>query len=190
MIGVKYQRGYTLVEMLVTVSIFALAFTAIAAIFLGFTTAQSRASNAQKLLNEGNFVFEAIAREVRMHSIDYTCPGVVYADDKDGICLRSIDGGESIQFHYDSIAKTVSVCKKIGPSQCLVSDWRVLHPDTITVSNFKWHVFPTEDPLRTTDVDKMFHPLVTLQMTIEAGTGRARQEYDFQTAVTSRAYSF
>ena len=55
MIKSLYNSGYTIVEMMVTVSIFTLAFVAISAIFLGYNTAQSNASVSQRLLNEGNY---------------------------------------------------------------------------------------------------------------------------------------
>ena len=66
--GVK-REGYTIVEMLVAVAIFSLAFITISVIFLGFTGAQSRAAVSQRLLNEGSYMLELVARENRMHAV-------------------------------------------------------------------------------------------------------------------------
>src|SRR3989344_6335416 len=99
----KSGAGYTLVEMLVTVAIFALAFTAIGAIFIGFTTAQSSASSAQKLLNEGSFILESITREIRSTAIDYNCVAANPALNHTYLCLRSVDG-RSVHFRFDDPA--------------------------------------------------------------------------------------
>jgi len=187
-----YNSGYTIVEMMVTVSIFALAFIAMAAIFLGFNTAQSNASVSQRLLNEGNHMFEAIAREIRMNSIDYDC-GVIYGSDNSKVCLKSLDTGESIHFRVEGAwpGTVVQVCSEIEDPACTdVGDWNTLNVGFIHINKFTFRVFPDEDPSTTSDPDKVSQPMVLINMSMQAGTGKAVQTYDFQTLVSSRVYNY
>src|SRR3989344_4022602 len=114
----RQQSGYTLVEMLVTVSIFALAFIAIGAIFLGYSTAQSRASTAQRLLNEANFFLESIAREIRSHAVDYDCS----AEMTDAyICLRSPEDSSVVQIRVTEVSgeKQIWMCRGFTETVCI-----------------------------------------------------------------------
>jgi len=182
------QRGYTLVEMMVTVSIFALAFIAIGAIFLGFSTAQSRANTAQRLLNEGSFLFETVVKEIRMHAIDYSC-ATDYETDTDMVCLRSpVDGSVAHIRVIDSGGTQVEICKASNATSC--TSWNSLVPSFLTINSFEMYVYPTVSPDTATTDTQVFHPSVLIKMSMEAGRGRAKQQYDFQTTVSSRAYDF
>lgn len=184
------HAGYTIVEMLVTVTIFSLSFLAIAAIFLGFSGAQTRAGVAQRLLNEGNFLLELVTREIRMHAVDYSCTqrSATYA------CLRSVDG-QAIHIKFDNLAnpKTLQVCKDYDASPCPFGSpkWITLNPTSVILTNVSFQTHPNVNPL-SSDVApaQVFQPMTTILMSIQAGQGRSQQIYDLQTAVSSRAYSF
>jgi prepilin-type N-terminal cleavage/methylation domain-containing protein len=185
------NKGYTLVELLVTVSIFALAFLAIGAIFLGFSTAQSRAGNAQRLLNEGNFLFESVAREIRMRAIDYDClEAANYESETDYVCLKSIDGAK---VHFQVIDQTgsdydIQICRDFTGSAC--TTWRSIKPSFLTVTKAEFYISPVNNPLDSNDFNEIFHPLTLITMTIETGSGRTVKKHNFQTTVSSRLYNF
>lgn len=193
----QYSAGYTIIELLVTVSIFALAFTAIAAIFLGFTTAQSKASQEQRLLNEGNFIFESVVREIRMNAVDYDCPrynGI--ASDSTYICLKSF-GGNEIHFRVlpaGSGYYQLEVCKKPDLSSCddqASADWRLLTPGFIRIRSFSFYVYPLQNPLSigSPTFDTVYHPLILIRAEMETGSGAKVKSYGFQSTVSSRAYA-
>lgn len=187
----KNDNGYTLVELLVTVSIYALAFTAISAIFLGYSTAQSRAVVAQRLLSEGNHIFEQVAREIRINALEYECSGADYSFETDYLCLKTYEGRQ-VRFRITGGTqnKQVEICKMTTLASCGTSDWRALTPSTLNVTDFKFHVFPDDNPQNGTVEGDFYHPLVVLEASMEAGSGKKRQTYDFQTVISSRAYAF
>jgi prepilin-type N-terminal cleavage/methylation domain-containing protein len=194
------ERGYTLIEMVVTVGIFSLAFTAIAAIFIGYTTAQSRASVAQRLLNEGNYILEAITREIRINSIDYACEGWNPATDVDTLCLKAVDGQVTrFEFSADDVnsqsdASDVQVCKDYGENPCGLGSWTTMKPDFMKVERLSFYTFPTVDPATAVSPadprPAAWQPMVTIVLRVSAGSGRARQVYDLQTAASSRVYAY
>ena len=180
------QAGYTIVEMLVSVAVFGLAFIAIGAIFIGFSTAQSRASVSQRLLNEGNFVLEAVAREIRMNAIDYDC-GLMSSR---YICLTAPDGTEThFRFNDPSAPNILQACSD-PVSVGVACSWINLHSSDVDITNVEFHVFPQNDPFAPNAPDgDIFQPITTILMTIQAGVGRGQQIFDLQTSVTSRLYN-
>lgn len=189
----KQQGGYTLVEMLVTVAIFGLAFVTIGVIFISTSAAQARASSAQRLLNEGNFILESITREIRMNAIDYSCAPGNYTSNHERICLRSVDG-KAIHFRFSPAAAPgkIQVCTDYDAFPCtLDSQFTSLNPDFLTITKWEFHVYPVLYPL---DVNRgsteVFQPITTIVVRMETGTGRSKQAYDLQTAASSRVYNF
>jgi len=188
----KRKNGFTLVEMLITVSIFAIAFIAIGAIVIGFSSAQSNASESQRLLNEGNFLLEAIAREIRMSAIDYSC-GLDLATTHDYICLRSSDTGSiHIRFRQVTSPSTLEICSDSDSLPCTdTADWTVLNPDFLRINNVAFYTFPTENPLAfDAHPDQIYQPVTLILMEIETGGGKRLQQFQLQTTVSSRIYNF
>jgi prepilin-type N-terminal cleavage/methylation domain-containing protein len=180
----QHTQGYTLVEMLVAVAVFALAFVTIGAIFIGYNTAQSRAGVSQKLLNEGNHILEAVAREIRMHAIDYNC---IFSD----ICLRAVDGKEiHFRFDHSSAPDKLQVCKDNDGCD-IGSSWSTMNPDFLTLGNVEFHTYPLDNPASpSTSAANTYHPITVILMTIESGSGTKQQIFDLQTTVSSRVYDF
>ncbi len=189
---VRQRGGYTIVEMIITVGIFSLAFVAISAIFIGFTNAQSRASTSTSLLNEGNYVLSSIANDIRNSAVDYTSVNCgVVAGSTANICLKHFDG-RYIVYKWDSPSSNVLVCTANAPSVCDPNNttdttkWTVKNASFIKVTSLKMYAYPASPP----SVSTPFQPEVTTQMTISSGAGRAAQSYDLQTTVVSRVYVF
>jgi len=192
--NIKLQKisndGYTMVELLVAVAVFALAFVAITAIFVGFSLAQSRAAQGQRLLSESNYIFEAVAREIRMNRIDYDCgcSGYDPAETKGYICLVS-ETGAQVHFNYDSDNDKIQVWKDPNGSSTCPGTFVDMNPDFMSVTAFTMETYPVVSPLSPDPLDvNVYQPLTTINMTVEAGRGSAQVSYDFQTAVTSRYY--
>jgi len=68
----KLKRdGFTLVEILVAISIFAIVSVIVSAIFLNANHLQQNTANYQRLQNDGRYVIEKLAREIRSREIQY-----------------------------------------------------------------------------------------------------------------------
>ncbi|MBI4414916.1 MAG: type II secretion system protein, partial [Candidatus Kerfeldbacteria bacterium] len=68
-----HRKGFTLVEILTVVSIFAVTSLIATNIFVITSRFQRKAATSQKLQGDIRFAVEAIAREVRFGTIDYGC---------------------------------------------------------------------------------------------------------------------
>ncbi len=71
----KNKRGFTLVELLVSVALFAITVSAASSLFSAAAKAQRRSFENQKVLENGRYVLETIAKAVRMGEIKTVTSG-------------------------------------------------------------------------------------------------------------------
>ena len=67
----KTQLGFTLVEVVVAIGIFSLASVIISTVYFNTNNLHQQTANFQRLQNEGRYLVEKIAREVRAREITY-----------------------------------------------------------------------------------------------------------------------
>ena len=133
-------------------------------------------------------MLELVAREIRMHAIDYSCAQATTRY----VCLHSIDG-EAIRIQFDATAvpAVIRVCKDYDASPCTVGSpkWVTLSSSDLSIADMQFQIFPSVDPLGSdVTVGQIFHPLTTITMTVAGGRGKSYQTFDLQTAVSSRVY--
>ncbi len=174
----KLQSGFTLVEMLVTAAIFALAFIAISAIFVGGTNSQSKSKATSVVLNESQFVFEQMARLIRENTI-VADPTICDCGGSDFICLTDLTGNRTFLRHqgFDAQISTGSV-------KCEGSSWVALNDSDIQITRLEF-IYPSVLP------SAGQHPLTTMIMTAENNelSPKKKAVVDFQTAISSRIYT-
>jgi prepilin-type N-terminal cleavage/methylation domain-containing protein len=66
----KNQQGFTIVEMLITVFVFSILATAVSSIFIQVINGERRALAAQQIQENGEFILESLAREIRVSKIE------------------------------------------------------------------------------------------------------------------------
>lgn len=100
------KNGFTLIEILVTISIFGSVVVMISAVYIGFSHIQARANATQRILNDSQFILEAMAREIRNDLIldynptDARCEAVI-GDNYLGCILLQREDGQVVTFtHY------------------------------------------------------------------------------------------
>jgi len=161
----KFQ-GFTLVEMLITVSIFAIAFMIVAATFVGISRAQNKARATTETLNESSFLLEQIAREIKGKMIQ--------SSDADSICLLDLSG--EISYIYLSGNDVY-----LSHVDCTPSGQPLSAPN-IDVNNLQFFVKNAAEE----------HPLTTIVLTVSnvgGSTVENKTTINFQTAVSGRQYT-
>lgn len=101
------NSGFTLVEMIVATSIFAILAVLISGIFLQMTGVQRETANYQRLQNDGRYILEKLAKEIRAREIDYP------------VATQNT----TLNFQKDEVGEQVSVCfvSSIGSLKYFVS---------------------------------------------------------------------
>ena len=88
--NIKSSVGFTLIEMLIAVSIFALVLIMATNIYIIINNSQRKVVTLQKIQEDVRFLFEAMAQDIRLSSINYS----FYQDPANAINLHPEFGGD------------------------------------------------------------------------------------------------
>ena len=193
-LNIKNQKGFTLVEMMVVLAIFSVATVAIIDIFMIASQAQRRTLAVQKIYSDARYSMEAMAREIKMDSIDYDWSG--YAGGimvpADVLALRDADDNSII------FKKSLSDCPP-GTTNCLTVSldggltWASITSGGINVLDLKFYIDPLVDPFKMNGAlgyDSDHEPRVTIVLVTEGVGGRPDEQkiVNLQTTVSNRIY--
>lgn len=71
-LAMKRRPGFTLIELLIVAAVFSLLFLVGTTVFVSVQTRQRNILTRQRLTADGRYVLEAMARQLRLGTIDYT----------------------------------------------------------------------------------------------------------------------
>jgi prepilin-type N-terminal cleavage/methylation domain-containing protein len=71
----RKQKGFTLIEVLIAITIFMIFITSISSAYLDIAKSQREANVVRAMYSEVRYVFDLIGQEARSKTIDYGCPG-------------------------------------------------------------------------------------------------------------------
>ena len=180
----KSQKGITLLELIIAISIFAVTVIAATEIFKMVLVSQRSSLAAKNLQENMRYTFESIAKEIRMAYRDNgEC-----ADLNDGLVYQPANNNTELYLknyhrecvHYFLDSGRFKVSREDSATHVTVTNF--ITPDEINISNLQFEVI--DDGANATT-----QPRVTMKMDI-ATTGKAeqRQQMKIQTTLSSRYY--
>lgn len=174
----REQKGFTLIEVLISMAIFVSFMTVLIGSYTGIVRGQRDANDYRLLYSEARTVFDKLTDEVRDSAVYY--PETTQSD----LILLSKDGDKAIRFQYEPDQASVCFVEDIGKSYFLNSDTKI--------TKFDVFVSPAEDPYLSENVYKdvlQFQPKVTVvvRFSKEMTNGKI-YEMDLQTTISSRIY--
>lgn len=201
----KLQKGFTLVEMLISMAIF-MTFTGILiSSYTGIIRAQRDANSYREMYVQARQVMETMVQELRDGMVDYGTinPKIGPKTMMDGeIYLISRDGATKTHVFYKD--RTVNLLKsRLAPGNQPAIDAVYVpdidpillnNPKNVQVTKFRVYYSPKIDPFDPESVNfstSQFQPRVTIyaEFTKELGANRKPYVMDLQTTVSSRVYS-
>jgi len=130
---VKSGAGFTLIEMIVSVSLFTVVtFIAVGAL-LAITDANRKANAIRATMDNLNFAMESMARNIRTGS-SYACGGAGNCISGGGVLSFTNQSDETTTYAYDSDAHTVTVSKGGGLPLAITSSEVVVDALTFYVT--------------------------------------------------------
>lgn len=191
MIGVR--KGFTLIEMLVAVSIFAIASSAATDLYIASNRAQRSVRAREKLQNEARVAMEYLAREGRTGAVDYASYGGEAPLAGNEFKLIDREGNpESFK-----LSSGISECAPSSHPCLLVCDalsCSSLTSKNIFVDELTFYITPQEDPFLFNQVSGEYAanlaPRITIffKMHTESNLPEERAELTAQTTIASRVY--
>jgi prepilin-type N-terminal cleavage/methylation domain-containing protein len=172
------MRGYTLVELLVAVSIFALVMLTATAAYLSFINYNRVAQTSSSVINSLSFTIDTMAREIRTGT-EFTCLGSCSLSGVSRLTFTSADGCTvSYRQSGTSILRSES-----GSSPCTNTGEVTVTDSTITVNSLLFYVRGT-----TASADPQHQPMVTIVVSGDAivPNSTIHVPFQIQTGATMR----
>ncbi len=203
------QKGFTLLEALLAISIFSIMTIVILDVFTRTQSIQARASSMQKLQDDGRFIMNKIASDIRNGSLLYEC----YESHVPGVCDAPIDSlnGNAVLALKDREGTTVVMKQGITVAECGLakntpcllisksSDLESVNFSRISegnskISDFRVFLFPDKNPFALTPDGVAYQsndqPRVRVAFTETSTVTRKKEEatLTLQTLVSTREY--
>lgn len=181
MINIQNKKGFTLVEILVATSIFAVTSVIVCGIFINASNLQKQVSNYQKLQNDGRYIIEKVAKELRFRDVRLIYP----SDNPTSTLAFWPDELENeVRIYFDPSAKTLNY-EKNGQSA-------ELNSKDVEVRNVRFFIYPVLDPFNINSASSTpdIQPRITLLLDIanKNDAPKYTKELILQTTISSRNY--
>lgn len=200
----KQKKGFTLVELLVAMTIFVAFIGILIGSYTSIVRAQREANEYRIMYSEARQVFETLVFNLRDGMVDYAAytGSVVSGQPLSELTLISKDASRRTKINYNNGTGKVSIEQgRLQPDTrpCINAAYLfdapvVLNSDELKVTDFKVYVAPVIDPYALENFDKhgnQFHPMVTIyaEFTREYPGGKEPFVINLQTTVSSRIYN-
>jgi prepilin-type N-terminal cleavage/methylation domain-containing protein len=185
------KRGFTLIELMVSMTIFIVFTGVLINSYTSIVRAQQQANEYRVLYTEARTVFDTLSDDLRNGMVDY-CADDNYNDEV--INLISKDALTKTRVEYLPSEEKIRIGRVLlqNPSDTdLVTADIDLTSDEIAVKDFNVFISPAVDPYNQdnfANATSRFHPKVTIYALFEK-VGNPKLSVDFQTTISSRIYN-
>lgn len=184
------NKGFSLLELIVSVALFTIAIMTGAGLVLAISTAQKKAVSLQEIQDNIGFAFEAMSREIRTGT-NYYCGEdnndlkIGALDVKDCPIGGSPDGGIAFSFVNqlgDIVVYRVTLSGQLEKSSDGGTNFLFLTSDKVNINNIKFYVHGS-------DPDDVLQPKVTIVLNAKTGE-KFVLGMNLQTTLSQRALDY
>lgn len=173
------NKGFTLAEVVVAVGIFSIASVIISSVYLNANNLHQHTASFQRLQNDGRYIVEKMAREIRAREIKYPV-GIIQPQDH-------------IEFLKDEFGNEVSITRSVDGSSV---EYKVngqaanLNADDVEITDIKFYIIPTEkeewnaEPL----TNEQPRVVIFLKLKNKNINPKYQKEISIQTTISSKVY--
>ncbi len=184
------RPGFTVVEMLVAITIFSTIAVIMAQTFVGFNQLHRRVAYTATLGQDARFLNELITREARNKMVDYSAGPILPHDTQ--LSLISRDGTQTIRIALlepSSGFCGILAVRCVGVSNDNGVTWNPITSNRVNVKQFDIYVRPTNDPFNQLAPEND-QPFVTVTTKFEyfSDNPKERPQLQTQTTAASRMY--
>ncbi len=175
----KQKKGFTLLEMLIATSLFAIIMSIFLGVYLSTLQANNKMIRMQKVQNEMRYILEIMSREIRLGTINYD----YYESMGNNNPVEML----SLKDMSDNIIYFTSDNKNFQMKHN-ADDWIILNTDYIRIDNLGFYILPTNNPF-SQSASILEQPAVTVFLEISYNEdGSMDGNIKIQTTISSRQY--
>ncbi len=199
MTGAKLKKGFTVLEMVVVMSIFSVASVYSMSAYVKSNRGQKKIVAISKSTTDARYALETMVKEIRSGKIDYQmydAKEINLASNEPVNDLFITDSNNNLiwfnLYQVDQTKSQIRVCYTI--EACEEETWFDITPGNINISTFNVYIWPKADPftfnIDTNDYDADEQPKVSLVIRSKSLDKNevSPQEIHLQTTVSSRTY--
>jgi prepilin-type N-terminal cleavage/methylation domain-containing protein len=132
------RAGFTLVEILITIGIFAITLVIVSSIFININNLQQQTALLERLQNDGRYMLEKIGKEIRGRELDYASSGLQPGGATDKLVFKPDEYDETLAIKFDDTKKELLFDLSGNPAAINSSD--------VLVEKATFIVMPEADP--------------------------------------------
>lgn len=176
----KYNfKAFTIVEMIVAMSIFSIVMTMYLGIFLSTFRANGKMVAKQKVQNEVRYLIDVITKEIRLGTVNYDYYSDAIVTPETVLALKDVSEN-NIYFDNDNGILKIKYSED--------DSWHELSTTNIYIEDLNFYISPINDPFAQTDNEKK-QPLVTIFMRVKYNDQDKNDGIMIiQTSISSRQY--
>jgi len=187
----KRNAGFTLVEMIVAVALFAIVMTVAAGAIFSIVNANREAQSLNSVISNLNFTVESMLRDIRT-GYNYSCldqTTLVGGQLGDNPSDCTVDGGHTISFitsdgdqaQYSFDATNNQIIKTSRHSTDVPLSGPITAPEVV-ITDLTFYVGGTQ----TANGSSPVQPYVLVRISGHAGVGKNQSDFDIQTFLSQR----
>lgn len=201
----KKHSAFTLIEMVIAITVFTIFIGTAIGSFLFFHRAQQDAAASRKLIFEAENIVTLMTELVKESKIDYSykeceiCGDseVVGANNTDTIAFLSLDELTQTIIELDSdeeiltiLQNTFNETSEEFENADAYDEPALLHSNDVYVDSVNFRIFPNKDPFENlSNNDLQYQPNVKIEITLKTlSRSGAEKKLSFETTLTSRIY--
>ncbi|MEZ4087562.1 MAG: type II secretion system protein [Candidatus Gracilibacteria bacterium] len=212
------RRGFTLIELMISIVIFVIFLGIVSQSYISIVRAQRRANEIRKMYSDVRIALDYISEEVRLSSIDYACyegtgtncegviQGTLFGGSTDHLALVRQGGTEKTFVKLDDeghlvVKRLIRQEGEYVPAPGYETGYVSLTGDNVVFDHLSFSIFPDLNPYSNENIPgtdtpiyadngTQFQPKVGVYMSASSPEGSAIEfDFDFQTTISSRVYS-
>ncbi len=166
------KKAFTLIELMVSLSILVLVILAAMAIYLRVIGTREKTVGQLNIQEDGQFLMTLIAKDVRANQIDYDnygdyCSSITDSNTAVGeLCLENVSETQEIIYKKETQGD-IDVIKKCQATNCTDSDFSTISMSKLEVKRFDIYIKPDSEPF-TAGSTSYVHPRATIVLKLES----------------------
>ncbi|NCN07599.1 prepilin-type N-terminal cleavage/methylation domain-containing protein [Candidatus Falkowbacteria bacterium] len=171
--------GFSLAEVVIAIGIFSIASVIISAVYLNASSLHQHTASYQRLQNDGRYIVEKIAREIRARQIKYP--------------VEAVQPQDRIDFLKDELGNETSIVKSASGNnlEYIVNGQAAnLNADDVAVTDVKFYIIPNLEDIYNTNpaTNKQPRVVIFLKLKNQNINPKFEKEIFIQTTISSRVY--
>lgn len=150
--GSQSRAGFTLIELLIVTAVFSLTALLAVTVFSNIQTSQRGIEARQRVVSDGRYVLETLARSARTSRINYAYYGL-FDNPEPYKMLSLLDDQNTVTCYFKGSPGGRPAIQVLtpAPTNCIPgdpSDWQTITPEDLRVDEFQVYIKPQSDPFR------------------------------------------